>query len=114
MYTIGQRIKNFRESIGLSQKDLANMIGVRSSRLSNWEQGLNRPDVDTLILICKALHVSPSKILAMETEEITCNERHLIEAYRSHPDMQKAVNILLGLSKLNFCFICFICFAHTL
>ena len=47
-YEIGARIRKFREQRGLSQKEFAQLIGMSNARVSNWEQGLNRPDVDIL------------------------------------------------------------------
>lgn len=43
-YEIGNRIRKYREKLGISQKELAERIGVSNGRVSNWEQGLNRPD----------------------------------------------------------------------
>ena len=62
-YEIGARIRKYREMRGFSQKELAQKIGVSNSRVSNWEQGINRPDADILADICKALNVSPSELL---------------------------------------------------
>lgn len=62
-YEIGARIRKYREMSGFSQKELAQKIGVSNSRVSNWEQGINRPDADILADICKALNVSPSELL---------------------------------------------------
>ena len=42
-YEIGARIRKYREMSGFSQKELAQKIGVSNSRVSNWEQGINRP-----------------------------------------------------------------------
>ena len=47
-YEIGARIRKYREMSGFSQKELAQKIGVSNSRVSNWEQGINRPDADIL------------------------------------------------------------------
>lgn len=101
IYKIGANIRKFREMRSLSQREFAEAIGVSSSRLSNWENGINRPDVDTLAVICRTLQVSPSEILDMEisVEQLTEHERRLVREYRRHPDLQKAVNILLGLEE---------------
>ena len=98
-YEIGARICKYREMRALSQKELADLIGVSNSRVSNWEQGINRPDVDILSEICKALNVSPSEMLdvRLSPEDLSDQERKVIMAYRTKPDLQKAVNILLGL-----------------
>lgn len=65
-YEIGARIRKYREMSGFSQKELAQKIGVSNSRVSNWEQGINRPDADILADICKALNVSPSELLDVQ------------------------------------------------
>lgn len=98
-YKIGANIRRYREMRSLSQKEFAKAIGVSGSRLSNWENGINRPDVDTLARICKVLQVSPSELLDLdiEVDSLSDIERRLVREYRRHTDLQKAVNILLGL-----------------
>ena len=98
-YEIGNRIRKYRENRGLNQKELAQLIGVSNSRVSNWEQGINRPDADILVDICKALNVSPSELLdvRLSSDELNDQERKIIMAYRTKIDLQHAVNILLGI-----------------
>ena len=97
-YEIGARIRKFREDRGYSQKELAELIGVSNSRISNWEQGVNRPDADILVDLCKTLNVSPSELLDvhLKDDELSDMERKVINAYRAKKDLQSAVNILLG------------------
>ena len=99
-YEIGIRIRKYRELRGLSQKELADLIGVSNSRVSNWEQGINRPNADIISDLCKALDVSPSELLDIQisTDSLNEQERKLISAYRKKPDLQEAVNILLGIN----------------
>lgn len=100
-YEIGSRIRKYREMAGLSQKELADKIGISNSRVSNWEQGINRPDADIIAEICRALKVSPSDLLdvRLTDDEITGQERKVLQAYRDKPDLQHAVNILLGIEE---------------
>ena len=97
-YEIGARIRKFREDRGYSQIELAQLIGVSNSRVSNWEQGINRPDADILVDLCKTLNVSPSELLDvhLKDDELSDMERKVINAYRSKKDLQSAFNILLG------------------
>ena len=98
-YEIGSRIRKYREERGLSQKQLAELIGVKNNRVSNWEQGVNRPDADILAALCRALQVSPSELLDVRLvdDELNAQERKVIMAYRAKPELQPAVNILLGI-----------------
>ena len=100
-YEIGSRIRKDREENNLSQKQLAEKIGVSNSRVSNWEQGLNRPDADILAAICVALDVSPSLLLGIQVtgDELTEQERKVLKAYREKEDVRQAVHILLGVSE---------------
>lgn len=100
-YEIGNRIRKYREENNLSQKQLAEKIGVSNSRVSNWEQGLNRPDADILAAICVALDVSPSLLLGIQVtgDELTEQERKVLKAYREKEDVRQAVHILLGVSE---------------
>ena len=101
-YEIGNRIRKYREEFGLSQTQLAEQIGVSNRRVSNWEQGINRPDADMLAEICMALNVSPSLLLGIQisSEELNDRERKVIQEYRIKTDMQHAVNVLLGIDKV--------------
>lgn len=100
-YEIGSRIRKYREENNLSQKQLAEKIGVSNSRVSNWEQGLNRPDADILAEMCVALDVSPSLLLGIKVtgDELTEQERKVLKAYREKEDIRQAVHILLGISE---------------
>lgn len=98
-YEIGKQIRKYRAEKRMSQKQLADKLGITNSRVSNWEQGTNRPDADMIGAICKALDISPSDLLDIHlvSEEFTYKEKVLIKAYREKKDLQKAVDILLGL-----------------
>lgn len=102
-YEIGTRIRKYREQLGISQKQLAERMGISNSRVSNWEQGINRPDADTLAALCTALNVSPSLLLGVKLspDELSDGEWAVINAYRAKPELQQAVNILLGIKDGN-------------
>lgn len=97
-YEIGNRIRKYRKESGLTQEQLAEKISVTKSRVSNWEQGINRPDADIIGKICRALNVSPSDLLDVHLtdDELNAHEKKVIKAYRTKEDLQQAVDILLG------------------
>ena len=49
-------LKQFRKKNGLSQTDLADMIGVSQNTISSIEIGQYCPSAKTAALLCKALH----------------------------------------------------------
>lgn len=99
---IGENIRKYREQIGLNQKQLAEMVGVSNSRLSNWEQGINNPPADFLGDLCDALNISASELLGIKlsTDELNQEERKIIQSYRINTELQHAVKILLGIDKI--------------
>ena len=96
-YEIGERIKRYRIIKGMSQKELAQRLGVSVSRVSNWESGLNRPDVDIFAEICNVLDVKPNLILGIGQHTISDEEMQIIECYRNKPEMHHAIKVLLGI-----------------
>ena len=56
-----ERIRKFRISRGLSQKELGERLGVSNRAVSKWERGEAYPTVDTLGEIAMALGCKRSK-----------------------------------------------------
>lgn len=54
---LGSKIKFFRENIGLTQKQLADIIGVTAVTITRYEQNKREPDINTLLKISSALNV---------------------------------------------------------
>lgn len=98
---IGSRIRKYREERKITRTELAQTLGVTLSCISNWELGQNDPAADHLGDLCRALQVSPSELLGIQLidGELSEQERKLISAYRNKPELQHAVNILLGIDS---------------
>lgn len=60
---VGIRIRELRESLNLSQSAFARKINVTPSALANWEQGRQRPHIEALSKITRALDVSLDYLL---------------------------------------------------
>jgi HTH-type transcriptional regulator, competence development regulator len=65
MKTFGQKLRELRRSKGISQRDLADEVGVDFSYISKVENDrLPPPAGDTIVKICEALETSPEELLA--------------------------------------------------
>ena len=53
----GETIRNARKALGLTQRQLADTLGVANTSVSNWEKGLSRPDADMIQKLCACLHL---------------------------------------------------------
>lgn len=98
---IGNNIRKYREQSGLTQKQLAEILGLNNSRISNWEQGANNPPADMIAKLCETLNVSASELLGVKlaTDELDIDEREIIKSYRAKKEMQHAVKVLLGIDN---------------
>lgn len=66
MKTFGQTLRELRRSRGVTQRELADQVGVDFSYISKVENDrLPPPSADTVVKICEALSVPPDELLAM-------------------------------------------------
>ena len=74
--TIGDRIREERESAGLTQLELANKIGITPQAVSQYERGIKNPKITTIYRFADAIGVSPSKLFdGVKIEETEKPER---------------------------------------
>jgi len=63
--TFGQKLRVLRRATGVSQRKLADRVGVDFSYISKLENDrLPPPAADTVVRICEALSVAPDELLA--------------------------------------------------
>lgn len=58
MNKFGQNLKNIRQSVGLSQFQLAKLVNTTQQRVSEWEKGQIEPSLRYLIKLVNVLEVS--------------------------------------------------------
>lgn len=95
---LGDRIKEARKKRGLTQKELASMIQAKHNSISNWENNQNRPDPDTIELICGVLEVTPSWLMGFNENS---TESRLINYQTELNKIQMNHRILDYLGQLN-------------
>lgn len=64
MNTIGKRIKELRNEIKLSQKELAENIGVSRGNVGDWESEKSKPGADALFSISQFFNVTADWLLS--------------------------------------------------
>ena len=82
---LSANLKEARLKKGLTQEDLANLIGKTKNVISNWERGDNKPDADTLFFLCDILDVDANFLLGWDKNEnlsLSLKEQDYIKKYR--------------------------------
>ena len=60
---IGEKIRNAREDMDLSQRDMANLIPMNQSNYSKIERNVQEPSMEQLRRICQILNLDPRYLL---------------------------------------------------
>lgn len=87
--TTGQRIKEARKKTGLTQKGLAEKLGIAYQTLAQWENDLRNPKRETLEKIAYALEISASYFLGY-TQTVEAAEADYFEG-----EIDKAIHNVL-------------------
>lgn len=67
MVKIGQRLKDLRIERKMTQKQLADRLGLAISAISSYESGDRYPTLDTLAALARIYHVSTDYLLGLES-----------------------------------------------
>ena len=60
---LGERISQYRRSLGVSQEELGARLGVSRQAVSKWEKGLSSPSTANLIALAKLYGVPAQQLL---------------------------------------------------
>ncbi len=100
--SFGTRLKEKRESLGITQPQLAEMLNVSKGAIGNWETDVNSPRATLLYDLFDILHCDANYLFQDETRELYKNEatpeefEKLVKPYRSlDPHGQQTVDIIL-------------------
>lgn len=84
---ISKNLLFYRKKSGMTQKELAFLLGVKNSAVSNWEKGVNSIDIETLFKACTIFKISVNEMYGQfnnetitysdETKEIIDMVEHL-------------------------------------
>ena len=103
-------IQQTRKEKGMTQKELADMLGISDKTISKWETGKGMPDMDFLMPLCNALEININELLSGEkisstnySEKAEENIMSLLKENREHKKgttIQVVTGIVLGLIAL--------------
>lgn len=58
-----KNLKETRKACGLTQKQVAEQLGVVESCYANWEQGRTEPNIDFLRQLCSIFNISVDDLI---------------------------------------------------
>lgn len=101
---IGTRLLAFRKKVGMTQAELAEAADISDRAYADIERGSTNMRTETLLRICKALHIAPDEILTEDPPSLSSKQDELIARLNvcSPKEKETALNLLsVYLQSLN-------------
>ncbi len=67
---VGRRIRAARERLGLTQAELATLLGRTPTSISYWEGGQRSPGLEEIVELARALAVAPASLLPSQPPRV--------------------------------------------
>lgn len=108
----GKFIAAMRKEQSLTQKQLAERLGISDKTISKWETGNGMPEVSLMLPLCENLKISVNELLSGErltdTEYHEKAEENMMNLIREKEESRKKiilslVVVMMGLSVLTVC-----------
>jgi len=96
---IGAKIKEARTEKKMTQQELADLLNISRSAISNWESGRNYPDLDTIVRLSDILEISLNKLL--REDKIMVKE--ISKEQRKNSKRKILLRIIIPLFIISLC-----------
>lgn len=83
----GSRIKNYRELKKMTQKDIAEVLGVEPATISKYESNLIEPSIESIKVLSEIFEVSIDELLK-DDDNFDISKVNLLEVLREQKEMK--------------------------
>lgn len=102
--TVGQRLRNYRTQLGLSQEKLAEFSGCHPTYIGQLERGEKNATVESIDRIATALNISLSKLFENLGGADTSERNIPLECYeflqtKSREEQEQILKILMEMDR---------------
>lgn len=99
---MNERIKQLRKTLGLTQQEFAERIGITRNAVANYETGRNEPIGSVLNLICNEYNVNPDWLRNGSGEMFIEPATFSLDEYAQANKLNKTeISIIRGFMELN-------------
>lgn len=103
MSEYGNRIKELRIEMRWTQQELADRLQTTKQAVSQYERGVRKPDLDTVVTLCDIFNVSSDYLLGRSPvvpRLVDTTEKRIIDKFRTLSDAEKEmVCRMLGIER---------------
>ncbi len=76
--TVGNRLFAIRKRMGMTQAEVAEAAELADRTYADIERGSTNMRVETLLRICRVLHITPDEILTEDNASVTQRQEELL------------------------------------
>ena len=76
---IGNKLYSVRKKLGLTQTEVAEAAELSTRTYADIERGCVNMRIETILKICKAMHITPDEILTVKDSSIPAKQQELFE-----------------------------------
>lgn len=84
---IGNKIKKYRENKKMTQKEIAEILGVEPGTISKYESGMIEPNIESLKKLSDTFEISIDKLLKDNEEGLDLSKINILEVLREQKEM---------------------------
>ena len=95
-HQIGLFISRCRKEKNMTQKQLADIVGVSDKSVSKWERGINLPESSLFIPLCEVLDIQVQEVLLgehIEQKELLQKSNELLVDLSKQQDQEAATTV---------------------
>lgn len=86
-YMVGKKLRELRENAGLTQRELAQILGVKSSEISQYEKGKRTPRWNRFNKLLDFFNVSADYVLGREVSAVSEDEEYKVRLSKEELQM---------------------------
>lgn len=79
--SFGKKLKERRKELGLTQKDLANVLKITSSAVNHYENGNRKINIDMLNKMASCLDISVDELIGNENKQMPNYDKQMKRWY---------------------------------
>ena len=97
----GEQLKKRRKELGMSQKVLAESLGVTFQQVQKYEKGLNRIGASRLYDLCEALKTKSSYFFKKINYDLSSNKSNILSVAEGISDTQDVLSLVKMFNSID-------------
>ena len=90
--SFGENLKNVRKQRGITQEELAEILGVSRQAISKWESDNGYPETEKLLLLSKTLNISLDYLMNDASEMHKQKKKVLLLHHQEKLQLQRMIS----------------------